>query len=115
MFRFEDLQIWQRACDVGSSLCALAGELEEKRLYRFAEQLRAAALSISNNIAEGSGSDSKAEFRSFLNYSRRSLFECASMISFFHRESHVDPMCRKKLLSDLDELSRMIQSSKSNL
>ncbi|MEZ5146670.1 MAG: four helix bundle protein [Bacteroidales bacterium] len=40
----------------------VADEIESKKLYRFAEQLRGAALSISNNIAEGSGSFSDKEF-----------------------------------------------------
>ena len=115
MFRFEKLQIWERACDVGSELCDLADDLDKKRFFRFAEQLRAAALSISNNIAEGSGSDSPAEFRSFLNYSRRSLFECASMVSFYHRKGHITAERRTTLLNDLDELSRMIHSFRSSL
>lgn len=61
-FRFEGMAIrpparrgllsrGQKACDVGEALCDVADELEGKRLYRFAEQLRGAALSISNNIA----------------------------------------------------------------
>jgi hypothetical protein len=48
MFRFEELEIWEMACDVGHDLCDIADSLEKKRLYRFAEQLRSAALSISN-------------------------------------------------------------------
>jgi len=108
MFRFEKLEIWQKACDVGSDLCDLADELEEQKLYRFAEQLRGAALSISNNIAEGSGSTSTADFKSFLNYSRRSIFEDASMISFFTRKGYMDSARRDVLLSKLDQLSKMI-------
>ena len=44
------------------------------------EQLRAAGLSVSNNIAEGSGSEHVNEFKQFLNIARRSLFEDASML-----------------------------------
>lgn len=43
-FRFESLQIWQRAADLGSPLFKLAEKLDERRYYRFAEQLRAATL-----------------------------------------------------------------------
>jgi four helix bundle protein len=49
--------------------------LEEKKLYRFSEQLRGSGMSMSNNIAEGAGSDSKAEFKNFLNIAKRSTFE----------------------------------------
>jgi len=63
------MEIWKRAADVSSSLFKLAARLDDQKTYRFAEQLRAAALSITNNIAEGSGSVSDVEFANFLNIS----------------------------------------------
>jgi four helix bundle protein len=61
-FRFQDLEIWQLAIDIADRLFDIADELDRKRLYRFAEQLRGAGMSMSNNISEGSGSSSKKEF-----------------------------------------------------
>jgi four helix bundle protein len=87
LFRFEDLEVWERAADLGYKLGGIADQLEEQRRFRFAEQLRSAGLSISNNIAEGSGSTSNAEFRSFLNFARRSAFECANMLLMFRRQN----------------------------
>jgi four helix bundle protein len=52
------LKVWQLAIQIADELFDLADRLEEKRLYRFADQLRGAGLSMSNNIAEGSGSTS---------------------------------------------------------
>ncbi|RZJ64822.1 MAG: four helix bundle protein, partial [Flavobacterium sp.] len=52
-FRFQDLLIWQRAIIVGNRLIDISEKLEEIKRFRFAEQLRGAALSVSNNIAEG--------------------------------------------------------------
>ena len=57
-FRFQDLEIWQMAIDIAEKLFDIADMLEDKKLYRFAEQLRGAGMSMSNNIAEGSGSNS---------------------------------------------------------
>jgi four helix bundle protein len=88
LFRFERLKVWQRAADVTVPLGRVADGLAERHLYRYAEQLRAAALSISNNIAEGSGSNSNNDFRSFLNIAHRSAFECANMLLVFQR-NHV--------------------------
>src|SRR5438093_9675296 len=79
-FRFEDLEIWQIAKGLALKFHKLADELERRRLYRYAEQLRAAGLSLTNNIAEGSGSTHPQEFKQFLNIARRSLFEDASML-----------------------------------
>jgi four helix bundle protein len=58
-FRFQDLKIWQLAIEIADQLFDIADMLEQKKLYKFAEQLRGAAMSMSNNIAEGSGSSSK--------------------------------------------------------
>jgi len=107
-FRFENLEIWKRAIDIGRRLFTIANELEEKRLYRFAEQLRGAGLSMSNNIAEGSGSHSKKEFIQFLNIARRSTFENANMIMLFKMEGLISDEIKNQFLSDLDELCRMI-------
>jgi four helix bundle protein len=74
-FRFQDLKIWQLAIEIADELFDVADDLEQKRLYRFAEQLRGAAMSMSNNIAEGSGSSSKRESKQFLNMARRSTLE----------------------------------------
>jgi len=48
-FRFQDLKIWQLAIQIADELFNIADGLEEKRLYRFADQLRGAGMSMSNN------------------------------------------------------------------
>jgi hypothetical protein len=83
MFRFENLDIWRKSIEIAMKLFDIANDLEKKKLYRFAEQLRGAALSESNNIAEGSGSNSKREFVQFLNITKRSCFENANMMILF--------------------------------
>jgi four helix bundle protein len=52
-FRFQDLEIWQMAIEIANELFDIADDLDKRRLYRFAEQLRAAGMSMSNNISEG--------------------------------------------------------------
>ncbi|HEX6730685.1 MAG TPA: four helix bundle protein [Pyrinomonadaceae bacterium] len=64
-FRFEDLEIWQIARKLAVKLHKLAAKLEKRRYYRYAEQLRAAGLSLTNNIAEGSGSTHTQNLSSF--------------------------------------------------
>lgn len=52
MFRFQELEIWKKAVDIGNRLLDIADELEKKKLYRFADQIRGAGLSISNNTCQ---------------------------------------------------------------
>jgi four helix bundle protein len=82
--------------------------LDKKRLYRYAEQLRAAGLSLANNIAEGAGSDHKTEFKQFLNIARRSLFEDVSMLLVFERMELIDSRLVSELIEACDHLSRKI-------
>ena len=107
-WRFEDLEIWKKAVDLAVKFHRIAERLDKRRLYRYAEQLRAAGLSISNNIAEGSGSVHKQEFIQFLNITRRSLFEDASMLLVFERLGLLESAEVDELLLDCDEESRKI-------
>ncbi len=50
-FRFQDLEIWKEAIEIGTILFDIADRLEEKKLFPFAEQLRGAGMSMSNNIS----------------------------------------------------------------
>jgi four helix bundle protein len=109
-WRFEDLEIWKKAVDLAVKFHRIAERLDRRRLYRYAEQLRAAGLSISNNIAEGSGSVHKQEFIQFLNITRRSLFEDASMLLVFERLGLLESAEVDELLLDCDEESRKITS-----
>jgi four helix bundle protein len=107
-FRFEDLEIWQLARGLAVELHKLADELDKRRLYRYAEQLRAAGLSLTNNIGEGSGSTHAQEFKQFLNIARRSLFEDASMLMVFESLGLFNFPDIDGLLTDCDMLSRKI-------
>jgi four helix bundle protein len=114
-FRFQDLAIWKRGAAVSGPLFTLADGLERRRFYRFAEQLRGATLSITNNIAEGSGSVSDADFAHFLNIARRSLFEVANILMLLRQQSHFDESETGPLLAELEEQSRMILAFRRTL
>jgi four helix bundle protein len=107
-FRFQDLKIWQLAIEIADELFDLADDLEKKKLFRFAEQLRAAGMSMSNNIAEGSGSSSNKEFNQFLNIARRSTFENANILILLRRRDLISQEWLEKLLDKLDHLCRQI-------
>lgn len=52
--RFEDLEIWQRACDMAAQVYKLTEKNEAlKRDYGLKDQIGRAAVSIGSNIAEG--------------------------------------------------------------
>lgn len=114
-FRFEDMEIWQLSIEIGDQLFDIADELQDKKRFRFADQLYGAGMSFSNNIAEGSGSFSDKDFANFLNIARRSVFECANILIVLLRRSLIDKDVKEKLFDQLDTLSRMITNFRKNL
>jgi len=114
-FRFQDLKIWQLAIQIANELFDIADKLEKKRLYRFADQLRGAGMSMSNNIAEGSGSSSKKEFIQFLNIARRSTFENANILILLQMRDLINEKSLQNLLDDLDRLCRQITNFQKTL
>jgi four helix bundle protein len=114
-FRFQDLKIWQLAIEIADELFDIADILENKKLYRFAEHLRATGMSMSNNIAEGSGSSSKKEFIQFLNIAHRSTFENTNILILLQRRNLLTKELLDKLLEDLDTLCRQITTFQKSL
>ena len=114
-FRFQDMKIWQLAIEIADKLFDIADELEKKRLFRFAEQLRAAGMSMSNNIAEGSGSASNKEFKNFLNIARRSTFENANIMIILERRKLINTKELEGNLDDLDKLCRQITNFRKSI
>ncbi len=83
--RFEDLPVWIAAIDLAIRVYDLA---ESGRLGRYSglrDQIGRAALSISNNIAEGFERGTTAELISFLFIARGSAGEVRSMIVLLER------------------------------
>ena len=114
-FRFQDLKIWQLSIEIADQLFDIADTLEQKRLYKFAEQLRGAGMSMSNNIAEGSGSTSKKEFKHFLNMARRSTFENTNILILLKKRNLISEESLDKLLTQLDRLCRQITNFQESI
>jgi four helix bundle protein len=100
---------------LGNSLFDIADKLEEKKLYRFSEQLRGAGMSMSNNIAEGAGINSKIEFKNFLNIAKRSTFENANILIILNKRDLIDNSTLDSMLNRLEILCRRITNFQRSL
>lgn len=115
VFRFENLDIWKDAIAVSIKLFEIADLAAEKKFFRFSDQLNGAAMSISNNIAEGSGAFSKKEFAQFLNFSRRSVFECANIICILHIKGLLNIEEKEKIYEELMILNKRVTAFRNTL
>lgn len=114
-FKFQALEVWQLAIAITDKLLDIADRLSENKKYRFAEQLNGAALSISNNIAEGSGSISNKEFAHYLNIAHRSVFENANILVVLERRKIISDNELIYYLEELDKLARKLTNLRKYL
>ena len=72
------------------------------------DRLNRAALSISNNIAEGNGRLTKPDRRHFFGISRGSVHECVTMLELARRRRLLTTEAHASLKDNLEEIARML-------
>jgi len=80
MYKFERLIVWQKSLILIESIYAVCKIVPNVERNNIIDQIKRAGLSISLNIAEGSGSQNDIEFKRFLYISRKSLFEVIAIL-----------------------------------
>ena len=83
--RFEDLPVWQLAADLAAEMFDWSQHSAFKGKGDLANQMQRAALSISNNIAEGFERGSTSELINYLYIARGSAGEVRSMLCVIER------------------------------
>lgn len=78
---FEELRIWQDARILSKEIYVITDTEKFSKDYRFCSQIRAAAGSIMDNIAEGFERDGKKEFVQFLYVAKASCGEVRSQLA----------------------------------
>lgn len=78
--KFEDLEIWKEARRLSKIIFDYTQKDLFSKDYRFKDQIRAAAGSIMDNIAEGFERSSRLEFINFLSYAKGSCGEVKSQL-----------------------------------
>jgi four helix bundle protein len=88
---FEDLEVYQVAREFRKAMYRIAEDLPEKEKFGLISQVRRAALSLTNNIAEGHGRYHYLEQIKFMFQSRGSLEELLDDLNTFEDENYVPP------------------------
>lgn len=89
---FEDLPVWQAAIELARYTYALTEHQAFRGHAGLRDQLERAALSVSNNIAEGFERGSTNELLAFLYIARGSSGEVRSMLCLLERISSFSPL-----------------------
>lgn len=107
---FEDLNIWKEAVRIGVKIYRLADRTPLKNDYKSRDQLIGAAISISNNIAEGFEYNNNRIFIKFLFYAKGSAGELRSQLAVLVAAERVNENDYQALQRDLKKLSGQIKT-----
>ena len=102
---FEDLAIYQKSCELAKQVYDITRKGELKSDYRFVQQIRAAAGSVSDNIAEGFERQGNKEFINFLYIAKGSCGEVRSQVTRAHNVGFIDDNTFSQMFFDCKKLS----------
>jgi four helix bundle protein len=114
-FKFENLQVWQKALDLSESVNQLTKSFPKEELYILTSQIKRAADSVVLNIAEGCTGQSNAVFKVFLNNSLRSAIEVVSCLFIAKRRLIISEENFHMLYNEYQTLTKMITSLRNTL
>ena len=114
--RFEELPVWQSSIELAVAMYAITAKPEFRRQRSLRDQIERAAVSVSNNIAEGFERGTNQELLTFLYIARGSAGEVRPMLcllekmhAFLNLESEIRNL-KSRVASISKQLGAWIQS-----
>ncbi|MEI9475770.1 MAG: four helix bundle protein [Deltaproteobacteria bacterium] len=105
---YENLEAWKQATDLAIRIYEVTEAFPKKEIFGITSQLRRAAISISSNIAEGSGRKSKRDFKQFIHMASGSLNEVESLLFVSLRLNLLTKESYAELKERIDKVGRLI-------
>jgi len=115
LFRFERLIGWQKAIDYADAIYTATDLFPREEKFGLTSQLRRSAVSVSSNIAEGTGRSTDREQSRFVEIGYGSLMENVSQLHVGKRRNFVTEESFRTLYQSADELARILSGLRSHL
>lgn len=110
MNNFRKLKIWNKSVDLATVIYDITKNYPKVEMYGIVSQMRRSVVSISSNIAEGAGRQSKKEFRRFLNIAKDSGYELETQLTISKNLGFISQDTFHEIIVSLTELHKMIHS-----
>ncbi|CAD5250783.1 MULTISPECIES: four helix bundle protein [unclassified Imperialibacter] len=106
--RFEDLEIWKEARRFSFEVYKLTCEPPFATDFRFRDQIRAAAGSVMDNIAEGFERSGRLEVVNFLDFAKGSAGEVRSQLHRAFDQTYINEATYQAKIEEYEKLSASI-------
>jgi four helix bundle protein len=108
MFKFERLEVWKLALAAYRRVTAATHQLRGRDHSFLVDQIKRAALSISSNIAEGTGRSHPGESKHFFNIAKGSTYEVVSIAYILQQEDLIRAADFSEIYQECDEVAKML-------
>ena len=107
-FGFEDLEVYKAARRLRNGMYELLRGLPPEEKYALASQMRRAALSLTNNLAEGYGRHTWRDVSHFCRQARGSLFELVDDLNTCADQQYAEPQTLAALRQESEDVLKLI-------
>ncbi len=115
MFKFEKLDVWQKAVDYADLIYRITQSFPVEERFGLTSQLRRSAVSVSSNIAEGSSRSSDTDMARFIEIAYGSLLESVSEMEIAKRQRLLNNDMFGKAYKKAENLAKMLSGFRRTL
>lgn len=112
---YKNLEVWKKARTLVKDVYVITRKFPDDERFGLTSQFRRAVVSISLNIAEGSGRTTNKEFSHFLDTSFGSALEVENLIFLSLDLEFISQKSHDELLEKISEIQRMLKSFQAQL
>lgn len=110
LYSFEKLEVWQLSKQLVVDIYKISAHLPESEKFGITSQLRRAAFSISNNIAEGSSRRSAKDKVRFIEIAYGSLLEVLNILLICFELEFIDQGNVLKIRKSIEEIGNKLNA-----
>jgi four helix bundle protein len=112
---YKELKVWQKSRMFVKEVYITSADFPKDERFGVVSQIRRAAISISLNIAEGSGRVSDKDFLNFLHIAYGSSLEVENLIILSFDLEFITEHKQLELLRQVNEIQRMLKGLMTSL
>ncbi|WP_310821056.1 four helix bundle protein [Stratiformator vulcanicus] len=109
------MSVWQKAVAYADEVYAATRSFPPDERFGLTSQTRRSAISVSANIAEGSGRTTDQDFSRFVQIAYGSLMESISHLTIASRQQFLSQNKYDSLYRQAEELAKMLSGLKGSL
>ena len=115
MHNFKELIVWQKARSLVKDVYLLTKKYPKEELFGLTQQICKASVSISSNIAEGSGRGTNADFAHFLDIANGSACETETQLYLSLDLEYISQAEFDDINNKLQDIQKLIFNFKKKL